>query len=379
VLPNSKWSPIDYGVAGRCVDTKQPFHVAASFPVNSKGVLKGIHIKLSQPGKPCNLETRINSYMEKGVDGMLEMSKALAAGMTPVVSYWSSTKMLWMDGTGMDNTGYCTFETPAVCNTAAKVYGFAIEDIPQQPQPLCERCPVGHCTRSLDGECSWFASKGTESYHCLVASCEEVPRGVNISTCWKWQGKPYYSITFIDSPCLVDPIPQLSDAVLLVAQKLEAKPPIPTTLSTTTGIHSVAHLVSPGSSVREVRQRSRGKRDVEALVEQPPIPTTLSTTMEDEETVLVSSGSGGLLVEHIMDSWEPAPGNLSQSNSFPLMGILTLIGTFMFFSMLLLLLRVMLQRRSLISAGGCMALPTDVECAPQQSSLDVPRMQTAVS
>jgi len=326
------------------------------------------------------LETRINSYMERGVDGMVEMSKALAAGMTPIVSYWSSTKMLWMDGTGMDDTGYCTFETPGVCKAAAKVYGFAIEDISQKQQPLCERCPVGHCSQSLDGECTWFAGaafKGQESYHCLVAGCEEVPRGVNISTCWKWQGKAFYSISFKNSSCLTDPLPKLSSKVLQVAKLLEGNEPIPTTLSTTTGTHAVTHLILARSSMSEVRKTSKSKGDTEAPVEQTPVQTTLSTTLKDEETVVVSSGSGGLLVEHIMDSWESVPGNLSQSNSFPFMGILTLGGTFMFFTMLLLLLRVFLQRGSLTSSG--VGLSTDVECASQQSLLVLPQMQTTTS
>jgi len=330
VVPNCSWSPADYGVGGRCVDTTQPFHVAASFPVNSMGRLKGIHVKLSQPGKSCNVVTRMDSYIDKGVDDMLEMTKAVAAGMTPVVSYWSSTNMLWMDGTGMSKKGYCTFETPDICNTAAKVYGFAVEDISQQPQPVCERCPVGHCDQSLHGECMWYAGKGfegIESYHCRVASCDEVPRGLNISSCWKWQDKSYYSINFTDYPCLADPIPQLSSAVLQVVQKLDAKPPIPTALSTAAGIPVVAFLASPGSIVREVLQRCRRNRDVKALD------------------------------EHLMDSWGLALG-----------------GAFM-----LLLLRVKLHRRSLISAGRYTDLSTDVEFAPE-SFLDVPqRSNGAVS
>lgn len=349
-VPGCSWTPSDYGVGGRCVDTARPFNVAASFPVNSMRLLKGIHVKLSQPGKPCNLEARIDSYMKNGVDGMLALSKVVALGMTPVVSYWSSTKMLWMDGTGMNQKGYCAFETPAICNSAAKVYGFAVEDIPEEGQPACERCPVGHCDQDKDGECRWFAITGVESYHCRVADCDEVPRGFNISDCWKWKGKVYYSINFTDAPCLADPIPQLSDALLQKAKKLEAaakaKHPKPRTVSTTTGMPSMARLVSPGSSEREVRQRARGKRDVQAIV------------------------------EHLMNSWL-FRGSLSQYHISPFMGILTVGGgTIILLTMLLLLLRVRLKRGSLISAGGDTWLSTDAECAPEKALLGDPRILT---
>lgn len=364
VVEGCSWTPTDYGVGGRCIDTEQPFNVAVSFPVNSEGLLKGIHVKLSQPGKSCNLAANIDSYKKKGVDSMPIMSKVVAAGMTPVVSYWSSTKMLWMDGTGMSKKGYCAFETPSMCNSVAKVYGFAVEDIPQSTQPSCERCPVGQCDVDPNGECRWFEGKyfkGVESYHCRVKNCDEVPRGINISSCWKWKGKSFYSINFTEFPCSTEPIPQMADTVRQYAKKLEAQPSTPTTLeessttkppattsasSSTTGYPIIAPLVSPATDPREVRHKSEGKRDVEAVV------------------------------EHLMGGWGQVPGGISQGSLAPLVGILT-IGAATFLTLALVLLRVKLQRRIPVNAGYT-GLSTDVSPAPEPL-LAVPRVPRILS
>jgi hypothetical protein len=83
---------------------------------------------------------------------MEELSAALAAGMTPVVSYWTSEDMLWLDGAvaeaqypflnnvpGKGNgvnsreprrkMSGCKKDTPNDCGEKVKLYNFAIEKI----------------------------------------------------------------------------------------------------------------------------------------------------------------------------------------------------------------------------------------------------------
>jgi hypothetical protein len=73
----------------------------------------------------CELKLSIDSYAE-----MPEMSKALAAGMTPIVSYWSSADMLWMDGKGADGQGSCATDSPDDCGKRMKFSNFSVAAIP---------------------------------------------------------------------------------------------------------------------------------------------------------------------------------------------------------------------------------------------------------
>eukprot|EP00975_Prorocentrum_lima_P009562 2036115-Prorocentrum_lima.AAC.1 len=59
-----------------------------------------MEVTLSQRGASCNLTTRVASYY-----GMQELTEALKLGMTPIMSYWSSNDMLWLDGPGGDGQG----------------------------------------------------------------------------------------------------------------------------------------------------------------------------------------------------------------------------------------------------------------------------------
>jgi len=61
---------------------------------------------------------------------MPELSKALAAGMTPIVSYWSSADMLWMDGKGSDGRGPCARDSPDECSKRTKFSNFSVAAIP---------------------------------------------------------------------------------------------------------------------------------------------------------------------------------------------------------------------------------------------------------
>ena len=59
-----------------------------------------------------------------------ELSKALAAGMTPIVSYWNSADMLWMDGKGSDGQGPCARDRPGDCGKRTKFSNFSVAAIP---------------------------------------------------------------------------------------------------------------------------------------------------------------------------------------------------------------------------------------------------------
>lgn len=76
----------------------------------------------------------------------------------------------------------------------------------------CERCPVGRCDRNDDGTCGLFLGDGSQAYHCVVESCEEVPSGsaIPVSTCWTWIGVSKYSIYDADYPCQPAATPSVS-------------------------------------------------------------------------------------------------------------------------------------------------------------------------
>jgi hypothetical protein len=50
--------------------------------------------------------------------------------MTPVVNYWSSADMLWVDGKGRDGQGPCGTDEPDQCSKRTKFSNFSIEAIP---------------------------------------------------------------------------------------------------------------------------------------------------------------------------------------------------------------------------------------------------------
>jgi len=115
------WSAQDFGPDGRCVDTNAPFEVSVYFSVDGQGKLKAMEVTLGQHGHKCVLWTRVDDY-----SAMADLDAALAAGMTPVVSYWRSEEMFWLDGKGIDNQGPCWAELPDRCGDAVRFYNFSI-------------------------------------------------------------------------------------------------------------------------------------------------------------------------------------------------------------------------------------------------------------
>merc|ERR1712109_183424 len=103
-----------------------PFQVDVEFPADANCNLLGMEITLSQAAQSdCKLKLPIYSY-----HSMHELSQALAAGMTPIVSYWNSADMLWMDGKGADGQGPCATDRPGACGKSTKFSNFSVAAIP---------------------------------------------------------------------------------------------------------------------------------------------------------------------------------------------------------------------------------------------------------
>merc|ERR1740138_807220 len=49
--------------------------------------------------------------------------------MTPVVSYWSSSDMFWLDGEGKDSEGPCRTDEPKKCGESVRFSDFSVADI----------------------------------------------------------------------------------------------------------------------------------------------------------------------------------------------------------------------------------------------------------
>mmetsp|Transcript_68681 Transcript_68681/g.201032 ORF Transcript_68681/g.201032 Transcript_68681/m.201032 type:complete len:514 (+) Transcript_68681:56-1597(+) len=126
------WTSKEYSPGGECVDTARPFQVAISFPLDEMtGDLAAFEVELSQEGKDCSVKTNMTSYRwgwpPPQKEGWAEVTKALRAGMTPVMSYWRSEGMLWMDGLGEDGRGPCVKDTPLKCPEYVRFFNFSIE------------------------------------------------------------------------------------------------------------------------------------------------------------------------------------------------------------------------------------------------------------
>lgn len=134
-----QWDAFHYAPGGRCIDTLEPFNVSVSFPVDSTGSLAGMQVTLSQDGHPCPLALSLDEYQ-----GMAEVARALDSGMTPVVSYWSSDDMLWLDGKGSDDLGPCEKDAAEQCGDTVAFFDFSVSDIEEGDQaPMLEKATVG--------------------------------------------------------------------------------------------------------------------------------------------------------------------------------------------------------------------------------------------
>ena len=131
-----------YGPGGASIDTRRAFTVTASFPVGSDGAtLSALEVTLSQDSTASDgsgggaIELRWEGYSywdfngQLHDDGLARLSTPLAAGLTPVVSYWnyagSSGTMQWLDGNG----GPCDSDDAANCGAEVSVSNFRIADL----------------------------------------------------------------------------------------------------------------------------------------------------------------------------------------------------------------------------------------------------------
>jgi len=127
-----QWSSDEYGPGAPCIDTNWPFEVAVSFPLTDEGRLAAVKVTLVQTPwmeSPCHLRLALDNYTHDGRDAFGELTEALAAGMTPVVSYWESKEMLWMDGDGKDHSGPCQADLEKPCAESVKFYDFKLEKL----------------------------------------------------------------------------------------------------------------------------------------------------------------------------------------------------------------------------------------------------------
>lgn len=141
------WTKEQYGPGARCIDTRWPFQVEVAFPVDSAGNLRAMDVKLSQSGKSCNLSTEVgeHGYPYGGRSGMAQLTQSLRNGMTPIISYWSSNDMLWMDGKGADGLGPCGKDDKEACGKSVSFYNFMLDSLessqPTNPPPDSQECP----------------------------------------------------------------------------------------------------------------------------------------------------------------------------------------------------------------------------------------------
>jgi len=128
------WSSTEYGSNGTCINTKKPFQVEAAFPIDAGGNLLSMEMTLSQEGGSNPLKVSIDKYSYNNVDTMAELTAALKEGMAPIISYWNSTDMLWLDGNGLDGKGPCLSDNNTVdqCSDSVAFYDFSISEIPSQ-------------------------------------------------------------------------------------------------------------------------------------------------------------------------------------------------------------------------------------------------------
>mmetsp|Transcript_118008 Transcript_118008/g.252036 ORF Transcript_118008/g.252036 Transcript_118008/m.252036 type:complete len:609 (-) Transcript_118008:255-2081(-) len=137
------WSADEYGPGARCIDTTKPFEVDVSFPTDKNGDLRAMEVELSQSGSSCPIAISLSDYMgnisiktKSRGSAMAELTEALKAGMTPVISYWSAADMLWLDGMGSDSQGHCGEDAPKTCGDSVKFHSFSIKKYVPRKHPI---------------------------------------------------------------------------------------------------------------------------------------------------------------------------------------------------------------------------------------------------
>merc|ERR1740123_2764553 len=103
--------------------------------MNDRCKFAGMEVTLWQAGKPCKLNLELSNYPA----GMQELHDALNAGMVPVVSYWSSDNLAWLDGSGSDRQGPCAVDAPDKCRSSVTLSNFSIHKLDAKKQTCPEQ------------------------------------------------------------------------------------------------------------------------------------------------------------------------------------------------------------------------------------------------
>jgi hypothetical protein len=130
----------DYAPGSWCIDTNRPFRVTVSFHTEGTDLLKGMELYINQEGSDCSISKTNRDYpptseyhpFETGRNAFAELTDAMNAGMTPIISYWSDPNMWWMDGPGKDGQGPCekgADKPEETCPDEVKFSDFKIEPI----------------------------------------------------------------------------------------------------------------------------------------------------------------------------------------------------------------------------------------------------------
>lgn len=129
------WSQEEYGPGGTCINTEKPFQVEAAFPTDAEGKLRSMDLTLSQKGGKHSLSVSIDKYGVNSTQNMQELTDALEEGMTPIISYWKASNMLWLDGEGTDGKGPCLSDKTMFdkCSDSVVFYDFSISEFHSLP------------------------------------------------------------------------------------------------------------------------------------------------------------------------------------------------------------------------------------------------------
>mmetsp|Transcript_23990 Transcript_23990/g.59823 ORF Transcript_23990/g.59823 Transcript_23990/m.59823 type:complete len:482 (+) Transcript_23990:91-1536(+) len=121
------WTKNEYGPGSTCINTNLPFDVKAHFPATEDEELQGMMIDLIQGD--CNLTATVGWYKFKGKDAIKQLTTSLKEGMVPIVSYWSSAGLLWLDGKDINGEVPCAVDRPNMCpETGPKVSNFQVRN-----------------------------------------------------------------------------------------------------------------------------------------------------------------------------------------------------------------------------------------------------------
>jgi len=145
----------EYGPKGTMIDTERAFHVAASFPKNKDGKLKGMSVELSQEGKPSMKQPLFmhlydyqgSFYTEPGTggglvveNGMAKVEKRMNDGITMLSSMWHGG-MRWLDGAASQHGPNNLMDGKCTGDGACNGYGISkvqVEDLPETSGPPLE-------------------------------------------------------------------------------------------------------------------------------------------------------------------------------------------------------------------------------------------------